>query len=95
MAPASTVDLDLESRISEQEKAPITRSIWSPLNLEEHPIDEYPRLRVVVVGAGISGITAGVLLPPKVPALDLVIYERNSDIVGFPDERLYSIGYPG
>ncbi|CAG9945695.1 unnamed protein product [Clonostachys rosea f. rosea IK726] len=89
MAPASTVDLDLESRISEQEKAPITRSIWSPLNLEEHPIDEYPRLRVVVVGAGISGITAGVLLPPKVPALDLVIYERNSDIGGVWHTNVY------
>jgi flavin-dependent dehydrogenase len=51
------------------------------LDLEEHPIDEYPPLRAVVVGAGISGITAGILLPAKVPALDLVIYERSKEIV--------------
>jgi hypothetical protein len=60
---------------------PPTRTVWPPLRLEEHAIDDYPRIRAVVVGAGISGITAGVLLPAKVPALDLVIYERGDDIV--------------
>lgn len=68
---------------------PSTRTIWPPLELEEHPIDDYPRIRAVVVGAGISGITAGVLLPTKVPALDLVIYERNTDIVSM-DSKSYT-----
>lgn len=56
-------------------------TVWPPLKLEEHPIDEFPSLRVIVVGAGISGITAGVLLPAKVPNIDLVIYERQNDLV--------------
>ena len=60
---------------------PQTRTIFPPLELEEHPLDDVRKLRVVVVGAGISGITSAVLLPAKVPNLDLVIYERESDIV--------------
>jgi NADH dehydrogenase FAD-containing subunit len=58
-----------------------TRTIFPPLELEDHPLDEYRRLRVIVVGAGISGISSAILLPAKVPNLDLVIYERNSDVV--------------
>lgn len=38
-------------------------------------------VQVVVIGAGISGITAGVLFPAKVPGIDLTIYEKNSDVV--------------
>lgn len=34
-----------------------------------------------MIGAGISGITAGVLFPVKVPGIDLTIYEKNSDVV--------------
>ena len=51
------------------------------LTIEERPIDETPKLRVIVVGAGITGVTAAVLLPIKVPGVDLVIYERDSDVV--------------
>jgi predicted NAD/FAD-binding protein len=36
---------------------------------------------VGIVGAGISGISAGVLLPAKVPGIDLTIYEKNNDVV--------------
>lgn len=34
-----------------------------------------------MIGAGISGITAGILLPAKVPGIELTIYEKNSDVV--------------
>lgn len=57
------------------------RTVWPPLELEDHPIDEFPSIRVLVVGAGVSGITAGILLPAKVPNIDLVIYERQNDLV--------------
>ena len=62
-------------------KLPQTRMIFPPLELEDHPIEEGRRLRVVVVGAGISGITSAVLLPAKVPNIDLIIYEHNPDVV--------------
>jgi hypothetical protein len=63
------------------ENLPQTRTIFPPLELEDHPIDEGRRLKVIVVGAGISGITSAILLPAKVPNIDLTIYERNSDVV--------------
>lgn len=50
--------------------------------IEEHPIDEVRQIKVGVIGAGLSGITAGVLLPAKVPGLDLRIYDKNADVGG-------------
>lgn len=43
--------------------------------------DEPRGLRVAVIGAGISGIIAGVLLPAKVPGIELTIFEKNPDVV--------------
>lgn len=53
----------------------------STLQLENHPIDQVRNLRVAVIGAGLAGIIAGVLLPAKVPGIKLRIYEKNSDLV--------------
>ncbi|KXH64789.1 hypothetical protein CSAL01_10548 [Colletotrichum salicis] len=58
----------------------VLRAINPHFLIEEHPIDEHHTIRAIVVGAGISGITAAILLPTKVPNLDLVIYERNDDL---------------
>lgn len=66
----STVD-DLESG----------RSTKSQFQLEEHPIDVVRPIKVGIIGAGIAGITAGVLLPAKLPGLDLRIYDKNADVV--------------
>ena len=52
--------------------------------LEAHGVDEVRSLRVVVIGAGLSGILAGILLPVKVPKIDLTIYEKNADVVSIP-----------
>ncbi|MCJ1242068.1 hypothetical protein MMC14_010075 [Varicellaria rhodocarpa] len=57
--------------------------------LEDHPIDEVPILKVAVVGAGLSGITAGVLLPIKVPGISLQIFEKNADVGGTWFENTY------
>lgn len=65
---------------SQPEKAPL-RTIFPYLELEDHAIDDYPRIKVIVVGAGPAGITAGVLLKHKVPGLEIVIYERYHDVV--------------
>ncbi|KAG5981359.1 hypothetical protein E4U55_003015 [Claviceps digitariae] len=43
--------------------------------------DEPRKLRVAVIGAGLSGIIAGVLLPAKVPGIELTIFEKNPDVV--------------
>lgn len=57
--------------------------------LEEHPIDQYRPLKVAVIGAGLSGTTAGALLPAKVPNIQLTIYEKNQDLGGTWYENIY------
>ena len=49
--------------------------------LVDRHLDEPRSLRVVVIGAGLSGVTAGVLLPAKVPGVKLTIFEKNADVV--------------
>lgn len=44
-------------------------------------IDEPRPLRVAVIGGGIAGIVAGILLPKKVPGIILTIYDKNEDFV--------------
>ncbi|KAI0721757.1 FAD/NAD-P-binding domain-containing protein [Fomitopsis betulina] len=50
--------------------------------LGEFAIDEYRPIKVICVGAGFTGILAGIRLPQKVPNVDLTIYERNNGIGG-------------
>jgi cation diffusion facilitator CzcD-associated flavoprotein CzcO len=73
--------------------------------LEDHPIDVIRKLRVghlplllglrliqkqvAVIGAGLSGITAGILLPAKVPGIELQIFDKNADVGGTWFENIY------
>ena len=52
-----------------------------PFKLEEHPIDEVRPMKVGVIGAGLAGVTAGILLPAKLPGLDLRVWDKNTDVV--------------
>ncbi|KAH8600116.1 hypothetical protein B0O99DRAFT_737599 [Bisporella sp. PMI_857] len=83
---SSILKAELQPKV--KPRAPL-RTIWPYLEIEEHPIDRVTPLRVVVVGAGISGITAGILLPQKVPGIDLKIYEKTSDIGGTWNTNIY------
>jgi len=44
---------------------------------------------VAVIGAGLSGITAGILLPAKVPGIKLQIFDKNPDVGGTWYENIY------
>ncbi|KAF2478854.1 hypothetical protein BDY17DRAFT_305945 [Neohortaea acidophila] len=59
------------------------------LELEDKPIDEIRQLKVAVIGAGLSGITAGILLPAKVPGIQVTILEKNADVGGTWFENIY------
>ena len=60
--------------------------------LVDRHIDEPRSLRVVVIGAGLSGVTAGVLLPAKVPGIKLTIFEKNADVVCDKPTLVYLVG---
>lgn len=57
--------------------------------LEDRSIDEARPLRVVVIGAGISGILACIRFIQRIPNLELCIYDKNADIGGTWFENRY------
>lgn len=59
--------------------------------LSRRSIDDIRPLKVIVVGAGVSGILAGIRFPQRVRDLDLVIYDKNEDIGG----TWFENNYPG
>ncbi|CAM1510767.1 Fc.00g082800.m01.CDS01 [Cosmosporella sp. VM-42] len=61
----------------------------SGLSLVDRFIDEPRSLRVAVIGGGLAGILAGILLPKKVPGIQLTIYEKNADFGGTWLENVY------
>ncbi|KAI9044802.1 flavin-containing monooxygenase [Aspergillus affinis] len=74
------------------EPAPTTKP--TPQNrpafeIEEHPIDQVRPIKVGVIGAGLAGVNAGILLPAKLPGLDLRIYDKNADVGGTWFENTY------
>lgn len=69
--PTVTIKDDLDSE----------HSATPEFKLEEHPIDTLRPVKVGIIGAGLTGITAGALLPEKLPGLDLRIYDKNADVV--------------
>ncbi|KAK7206465.1 hypothetical protein BZA70DRAFT_274294 [Myxozyma melibiosi] len=63
----------------------------SPVSIYPSSIDEQRKLKCITVGAGISGILAGIRLPQYIPNIDLTIYDKNSDVTG----TWYENRYPG
>ncbi|CAN8101273.1 unnamed protein product [Discula destructiva] len=61
----------------------------SRVDLVDRFLDEPRKLRVAVIGGGLSGIISGCLLPAKVPGVELVLYEKNGDFGGTWFENVY------
>lgn len=57
--------------------------------ISERSIDQARRLKVIYIGAGISGIVGCIEFLKKVPSLDLVIYEKNPEVGGTWFENRY------
>ncbi|KAJ3553810.1 hypothetical protein NM688_g3419 [Phlebia brevispora] len=50
--------------------------------LGDFPIDQYKPMKVIVIGAGMSGILAGIRFRQYIQNLDLTIYEKEDNIGG-------------
>ncbi|KAK4704328.1 hypothetical protein P7C70_g1880, partial [Phenoliferia sp. Uapishka_3] len=52
-----------------------------PFHLEDFPIDNaHRRLKIAMIGAGFSGIIAGVRIPQRLKNVDLSIFEKNYSV---------------
>ena len=54
-----------------------------------HCIDDYRPMKVICIGAGISGICAAIRFNQRIQNLDFTIYEKNPDIGGTWFENRY------
>lgn len=59
--------------------------------LHDTAVENFRKMRVIVVGAGYSGIYCGIRIPERIKNCELVIYEKNAGIGG----TWYENRYPG
>lgn len=59
--------------------------------MHSRSIDQARPLKVIYIGAGVSGIIAAIEFLHSVPSLDLVIYEKNPEIGGTWYENRYAM----
>ncbi|KAK5958393.1 hypothetical protein OHC33_000235 [Knufia fluminis] len=57
--------------------------------ITERSIDAPRPLKLIYIGAGVSGITAAILFPKYIPNLTLAIYDKNPDVGGTWFENRY------
>ena len=60
-----------------------------PAAISERPIDQHRPLKLIYIGAGISGIVAAIQFLKAVPHLELTIYEKNPELGGTWFENRY------
>lgn len=76
--------------LSEAGQTPVANNVTAPshdtptqqFKLGGFAIDEYRPLRIIVIGAGYSGIIAGIRLQQRMKNVDFVIYEKMAGVGG-------------
>lgn len=58
-------------------------------NLDDIPIENFRPFKVIVIGAGFSGINCAIRIPERLRNVDLTVYEKNSDVGGTWWENRY------
>lgn len=86
----STANTETASLIQETKLSVEHHKYLSPL-ISERAVDQPRPLKVIYIGAGVSGILAAINFRKTVPNLDLAIYEKNPEIGG----TWYENKYPG
>ncbi|KAF2675952.1 FAD/NAD(P)-binding domain-containing protein [Lentithecium fluviatile CBS 122367] len=70
--------------------APVsTTQSASSFKLHDTPIENFRPLKVIVIGAGYSGIYCGIRIPERLRNVELVIYEKNEGVGGTWWENRY------
>ena len=61
----------------------------SPFKLHDTPVENFRPIKVIVIGAGYSGIYCGIRIPERIKNVELVIYEKNAGVGGTWYENRY------
>ena len=69
--------------------AQIPSSAEAALNLEDVAIENFRPYKVIVIGAGFSGINCAIRIPERLRNVDLTVYEKNNDVGGTWLENRY------
>jgi cation diffusion facilitator CzcD-associated flavoprotein CzcO len=67
----------------------VNDGIYAHPLISERAIDEPRPLKVIYIGAGVSGICAAIQFPKFLPTVELAIYEKNPDVGGTWFENRY------
>jgi hypothetical protein len=62
--------------------APTNGTARTPFKLRDTPVENLRPLKVIVIGAGYSGIYCGIRIPERLRNIELVIYEKNAGVGG-------------
>lgn len=54
----------------------------APFKISDAPVENQRPLKVIVIGAGYSGIYCGIRIPERLRNVELVIYEKNAGVGG-------------
>lgn len=57
--------------------------------LVDHEVDEPRPIKVIQIGAGISGILTAIRLPHQIKNLELIVYDKNHEVGGTWLENTY------
>ena len=58
-------------------------------SISEAPIENPRKIKIIIIGAGASGIYCGIRIPERLRNVDLVIYDKNSGMGGTWHENKY------
>ena len=77
----------LTSQVAFSSKSYQIKARW--MSLWKKPLTMHALMKVIVIGAGISGFLASIRFPRRIPNLDLVVYDKNSEVGGTWFENLW------
>lgn len=81
---------DIHKQNEKDSVHPETRA-ETPWLLHDTPIENQRPMKVIVIGAGYSGVYLGIRIPERLRNCELVIYEKNSGVGG----TWWENSYPG
>ena len=82
-------DVPLEANGTTNGVSTESASPASSFQLHDSPIENFRPLKVIVIGAGYSGIYCGIRIPERLRNVELVIYEKNDGVGGTWWENRY------